>query len=104
LAVVAGLNHGTGFSPQKRELLWSRIVELTLLGYDLQQAIKAGAGLDDLLVDRIVAAAPEVSVWPFIDGSPVDMSTPPTERLLAQHGRSAGAWVDPDDPNCGTGQ
>ena len=104
LAVVAGLNHGTGFSPQKRELLWSRIVELTLLGYDLQQAIKAGAGLDDLLVDRIVAAAPEVSVWPFIDGSPVEMSTPPTERLLAQHGRSAGVWVDPNDPNCGTGQ
>jgi hypothetical protein len=104
LAVVAGLDHGAGFSPQKRELLWSRIVELTLLGHDLQQAIKAGAGLDDLLVDRIVAAAPEVSIWPFIDGSSVDLSIPPTARLLAQHGRSSVGWVDPNDPNCGTGQ
>ena len=42
LTVASSLDHRAGFSPEHRQLLWRRIVELTLLGYDLQQAIKAG--------------------------------------------------------------
>ena len=104
LTVASALDHQSGFSPQRRELLWQRIVELTLLGYDLQQAIRAGTGLDDLLVDRISVIEPEVTVWPSLESLDVDMSTPPVLRLLAQHGRPSGLWVDPSDPSCGTGQ
>ena len=64
LSVAASLDADAGFSPRLRDLLWTRVVEMTILGYDLQQAISAGAGLDELLVDRVLAAAPEVSIWP----------------------------------------
>ncbi len=104
LAVAAGLDAGAGFSPRLRELLWIRVVELTVLGYDLQQAISAGAGLDELLVDRVLAAAPAVRTWPGLDPLEVDLSTPPLQRLLALAGRPVGRWVDPSDPNCSTGQ
>ena len=104
LTVASALDHQAGFSPQHRELLWQRVVEITLLGYDLQQAIRAGTGLDDLLVDRITAIEPDVTVWPFLGSLEFDMSTPPVLRLLAQHGRPVGLWVDPSDPSCGTGQ
>ena len=104
LAVAASLDAGAGFSPRLRELLWTRVVELTVLGYDLQQAISAGAGLDELLVDRVLAAAPAVQTWPGLDALEVDLSTPPLQRLLALAGRPVGRWVDPSDPNCSTGQ
>ena len=104
LTIASGLDHQSGFSPQHRELLWRRIVEMTLLGYDLQQAIRAGAGLDDLLVDRISMVEPDVSVWPCLPPLEFDMSTPPVLRLLARHGRPPGLWIDPSDPSCGTGQ
>ena len=104
LAVAAGLDAGAGFSPRLRELLWSRVVELTILGYDLQQAISAGAGLDELLVDRVQAAAPAVPIWPGLEPLAVDLSTPPLQRLLAMAGRPVGRWVDSSDPNCSTGQ
>ena len=104
LTVASALDHQSGFSPEHRQLLWRRIVELTLLGYDLQQAIKAGTGLDDLLVDRICAVEPDISVWPSLQPLEFDMSTPPLLRLLARHGRPPGLWIDPSDPSCGTGQ
>lgn len=104
LTVVSALDTSEGLSPPRRDLLWQRVVELTLLGYDLQQAIRAGTGLDDLLVDRIVLAEPEVMVWPHLEPIEVDLSTPPLHRLLALHGRPVGLWVDPTDPNCSTGQ
>ena len=104
LAVAAGLDAGAGFSPRLRDLLWTRVTELTVLGYDLQQAISAGAGLDELLVDRILAAAPVVTVWPGLEVLPLDLSTPPLQRLLAMAGRPVGRWVDSSDPNCSTGQ
>ena len=104
LTVVSSLDASDGFSPARRQLLWTRVVELTVLGYDLQQAIHAGAGLDDLLVDRIISAEPEVDIWPHLPALEVDVSTPPLQRLLALHGRPAGLWVDPTDPTCGTGQ
>jgi len=104
LTVASALDPEAGFSPARRELLWTRVVELTILGYDLQQAIRAGAGLDDLLVDRILVAEPDVTVWPHLDAIETDVSIPPLQRLLAQHGRPAGLWVDPTDPTCGTGQ
>ncbi|WP_419910619.1 hypothetical protein [Candidatus Poriferisodalis sp.] len=104
LAVAAGLDAGAGFSPRLRDLLWTRVVELTILGYDLQQAISAGAGLDELLVDRVQAAAPPVQVWPGLEPLAVDLSTPPLQRLLALAGRPVGRWVDSSDPNCSTGQ
>ncbi len=104
LAVAAGLDAGAGFSPQVRDLLWTRVVEVTILGYDLQQAISAGTGLDELLVDRILAAAPRVAIWPGLDALPVELSTPPLQRLLAMAGRPVGRWVHAGDPACGTGQ
>ena len=104
LSVAASLDAGAGLSPRLRDLLWTRVVELTILGYDLQQAISAGAGLDELLVDRVQAAAPEVQVWPGLDPLAVDLSTPPLQRLLALAGRPVGRWVDASDPNCSTGQ
>ncbi len=104
LTVVSALDSAAGFSPARRQLLWERVVELTLLGYDLQQAIRAGAGLDDLLVDRILVASPQVSVWPHRPALDVAPSSPPLVHFLAAHGRSAGLWVDPTDPTCGTGQ
>ena len=104
LTIASGLDHQSGFSPQHRELLWRRIVEMTLLGYDLQQAIRAGAGLDDVLVDRISMVEPDMSVWPCLPPLEFDMSTPPVLRLLARHGRPPGLWIDPSDPSCGTGQ
>lgn len=110
LSMAAGLDAGAGFSPRLRDLLWTRVTELTVLGYDLQQAISAGAGLDELLVDRILAAAPAVTVWPGLEVLPVDLSTPPLQRLLAMAGRPVGRWVDSPDlsgsagPNCSTGQ
>ena len=104
LTVATGLDPDAGFSPARRQLLWERIVELTILGYDLQQAISAGAGLDDMLVDRILLAEPEVAIWPNLDPIDLDISTPPNTRLLARYGRQAGMWVDPTDPTCGTGQ
>ena len=104
LAVAASLDAGAGLSPRLRELLWARVVELTVLGYDLQQTISAGAGLDELLVDRVLAAAPAVRTWPGLDALEVDLSTPPLQRLLALAGRPVGRWVDPSDPNCSTGQ
>ena len=104
LTVASSLDHRAGFSPGHRQLLWQRIVELTLLGYDLQQAIKAGAGLDDVLVDRISVVEPQVTIWPSLDALGFDLSTPPVVRLLAQHGRPPGLWIDPSDPSCDTGQ
>ena len=110
LSMAAGLDAGAGFSPRLRDLLWTRVTELTVLGYDLQHAISAGAGLDELLVDRILAAAPAVTVWPGLEVLPVDLSTPPLQRLLAMAGRPVGRWVDSPDlmgnagPNCSTGQ
>lgn len=104
LTVASALDPEAGFSPARRELLWTRVVELTILGYDLQQAIRAGAGLDDLLVDRILVAEPDVTVWPHLDAIETDVSIPPLQRLLAKHGRPAGLWVDPADHTCGTGQ
>ncbi len=110
LAVCAGLDAGAGFSLGLRELLWTRVVELTVLGYDLQQAIGAGAGLDELLVDAVLAAAPQTPVWPNLEPLPVDLSTPPLQRLLASAGRPAGRWVcsadsaQSADPGCSTGQ
>ena len=104
LSMAASLDAGAGFSPRLRDLLWTRVTELTVLGYDLQQAISAGAGLDELLVDRILAAAPAVTVWPGLEVLPVDLSTPPLQRLLAMAGRPVGRWVDSSDPNCSTGQ
>lgn len=104
LSMAASLDAGAGFSPRLRDLLWTRVTELTVLGYDLQQAISAGAGLDELLVDRILAAAPAVTVWPGLEVLPVDLSTPPLQRLLAMAGRPVGRWVDASDPNCSTGQ
>ena len=110
LAVAAGLDAGAGFSPRLRNLLWTRVAELTILGYDLQQAIGAGTGLDELLVDRILAAAPDVRVWPALDALAVDLSTPPLQRLLAMAGRPVGRWVDSAEltgsagSNCSTGQ
>ncbi len=104
LAVAAGLDAGAGFSPAMRDLLWTRVVELTVLGYDLQQAIGAGAGLDELLVDRILIAAPAVEVWPRLEALRVELSTPPLQRLLAMAGRPAGRWVEMSDPFCSTGQ
>ncbi len=104
LSMAAGLDAGAGFSPRLRDLLWTRVTELTVLGYDLQQAISAGAGLDELLVDRVLAAAPAVTVWPGLEALPVDLSTPPLQRLLAMAGRPVGRWVDSSDPNCSTGQ
>ncbi len=104
LSMAASLDAGAGFSPRLRGLLWTRVTELTVLGYDLQQAISAGAGLDELLVDRVLAAAPAVTVWPGLEALPVDLSTPPLQRLLAMAGRPVGRWVDSSDPNCSTGQ
>ncbi len=104
LSMAASLDAGAGFSPRLRDLLWTRVTELTVLGYDLQQAISAGAGLDELLVDRILAAAPAVVVWPGLGVLGVDLSTPPLQRLLAMAGRPVGRWVDASDPNCSTGQ
>ena len=104
LSMAASLDAGAGFSPRLRDLLWTRVTELTVLGYDLQQTISAGAGLDELLVDRILAAAPAVTVWPGLEVLPVDLSTPPLQRLLAMAGRPVGRWVDSSDPNCSTGQ
>ena len=110
LAVAASLDAGAGFSPRLRNLLWARVTELTVLGYDLQQAISAGTGLDELLADRILAAAPAVTVWPELDALAVDLSTPPLQRLLALAGRPVGRWVDSPDStgsaglNCSTGQ
>ncbi|MDG2113255.1 MAG: hypothetical protein P8N02_11655 [Actinomycetota bacterium] len=104
LTVASVLDPDEGFSPERRQQLWTRVVELTVMGYDLQQAIRAGAGLDDLLVDRILLADPEVTVWPELESIESDLSTPPLQRLLAMHGRPSGLWVDPTDPTCGTGQ
>ncbi len=102
LTVTAGL---TGeLSPAASDLLWNRAAELTVLGYDLQQAIRAGAGLDEILVDRLIAAERKPHVWPYLKPLPIDIGTPPLTRLLALTGRSAGMWVDPADPNCETGQ
>ena len=99
LTVASALDPDEGFSPARRQLLWRRVVELSVLGYDLQQAIRAGAGVDDLLVDRILLAEPDVTI-----PVGVGVALPPTQRLLADHGRGAGFWVDPSDPSCGTGQ
>ncbi len=102
LTVAAGL---TGeLSPAASDLLWNRAAELTVLGYDLQQAIRAGAGLDEILVDRLIAAEREPHVWPYLEPLPTDLGTVPLTRLLALTGRPAGMWVDPADPNCETGQ
>ena len=107
LTVAAGTSGAAAaneLSPQFRELLWQRAAELTVLGYDLQQAIRAGAGLDELLVDRLLSADLEPNVWPYLSPLPTDQGTPPLRRLLALTGRPAGLWVDPTDPGCGTGQ
>jgi hypothetical protein len=104
LTVAAALDPAGGFSPGRRQLLWRRVVELTVMGWDLQQAISAGAGLDDLLIDRIIAAEPDVEIWPGLDSLPVDLDTPPEQRLLALHGRLPGGRMDPNDPFCATGQ
>ena len=104
LTIVSALDPDEGFSPNRRQLLWTRIVELTVLGYDLQQAIRAGAGLDDLLVDRIAAAQPDVVIWPNLTPLEIDLGTPPEERVLAMQGRSSGSLVDAADPSCATGQ
>ena len=66
------------------------------LGYDLQQAIRAGAGLDDLLVDRISMVDPTLN-WPSPPSLEFDISTPPVLRPLARHGRPPGLWIDPSD-------
>lgn len=104
LATVASLDVEGGLSPERRARLWDRVVELTVIGYDLQQAIRAGAGLDDLLVDRICAASPTVDVWPGLEPLEIDLSTPPAQRVLALTGRPPGLWVDASDPSCATGQ
>lgn len=104
LAVAAGLDAGAGFSPRLRNLLRARVTELTILGYDLQQAIGAGPGLDELLADRILAAGPTATVWPGLDPHAVELSTPPLRRLLALAGRPVGRWVDVSDPNCSIGR
>ena len=57
-----------------------------------------------MLVDRISAVEPEVEIWPSLASLEFDMSTPPTLRLLAKHGRPPGLWLDVSDPSCGTGQ
>lgn len=94
-------------APAARDLLWQRTVELTVLGYDLQQAIKAGAGLDDVLVDRLLMTAPSFDVWPHLD--PLDdpwdgpYGATPTQRFLALTGRPAGLWVDTTAPDCASG-
>ncbi|MFT7648141.1 MAG: hypothetical protein ACI8Y4_002891 [Candidatus Poriferisodalaceae bacterium] len=104
ITVVSGLDVDEGFSPARRELLWTRVVELTVLGYDLQQTIMAGAGLDDLLVDRVAIVQPDVHIWPNLDPIAVDVATLPAQRVLAMQGRPAGLWVDASDPSCSTGQ
>lgn len=103
LTVVSGLDPQAGFSPARREQFWQRIVELTVLGHDLQQAIHAGAGLDDILVDRILTAGPPgLSIWPWLepDDRPV---TGPEDALLALVGRPAGLRLVADD-QCATGE
>ena len=95
LAVVAGLDAGAGISPAQRQLLWDRGVELTVLGYDLQQAIHAGTGLDELLVDRVLAAAPTINPWPGLPPVEADFGTPANQMLLARAGRTQPAWNHP---------
>ncbi len=115
LTVAAGLTSSEpgsdaaspSLAPAARELLWQRSVELTVLGYDLQQAIKAGAGLDDVLVDRLLMAAPSFDVWPHLDPLPDPWDSPlgatPAQRFLALTGRPAGLWVDTTAPDCASG-
>jgi len=104
LTVVRGLDPDQGFSPELRIRFWQRIAELTVLGHDLQQAIGSGAGVDDLLVDRLASVAPDVTVWPNLgaiaipDDEPVDVTT----AVLARHGRPRGRILVPSD-NCATG-
>lgn len=99
----AGHAQPPSLAPGARDLLWQRSVELTVLGYDLQQAIKAGAGLDDVLVDRLLMAAPSFDVWPHLEPLECPLGTPPTQRFLALTGRPAGLWVDTTAPDCASG-
>ncbi len=104
LTVVRGLDPDQGFSPETRSRFWQRIAELTVLGHDLQQAIGSGAGVDELLVDRLTAAAPEVRIWPDLVPLPVPVDEPTdvTTALLARFGRPRGRILVPTD-NCATG-
>lgn len=113
LTVCSVLASTAGLSPSARDLLWNRTAELTVLGYDLQQAIHAGAGLDELLVDRLLCTMRDLSVWPYLPPQTANLSTPPQtanlgtpplQHLLALTGRPVGLWMDTADLICGTGQ
>ena len=100
---MSGLDAERGFAPRRRDQFWTRIVELTILGHDLQQAIVSGAGLDDILVDRILTAGrDDVDVWPGLEPIEPDVMTP-EDVVLARFGRSRGLRLVAED-TCATGQ
>ena len=103
LTVVSGLETSAGFAPTRRDQFWARIAELTVLGYDLQQAIFAGAGLDDILIDRLLGVGPgDLRVWPDLEPcEPAEMT--PEDVVLARFGRNRGLQLVPED-NCAIGQ
>jgi len=103
LTVVSGLEPQAGFAPSRRNQFWARIAELTILGYDLQQAIFAGAGLDDILIDRLLGVGPvDLGVWPGLDACEPEVMTP-EDVVLSRFGRSRGLQLVAED-NCATGQ
>ncbi len=104
LTVVRGLDPDRGFSPRTRDLFWQRIAELTVMGHDLQQAIGSGAGVDELLVDRLASVAPEVGIWPGLSPIPLpaDEAVDVTTAVLARFGRPRGRMLIPSD-DCATG-
>lgn len=103
LTVVSGLETQSGFAPSRRDQFWSRIAELTVLGYDLQQAIFAGAGLDDILIDRLLGVGQaEISVWPGLHAREPEAMTP-EDVVLARFGRTSGIQLVAED-TCATGE
>ena len=103
LTVVAGIEPEAGFAPQRREQFWARIVELVVLGHDLQQAIYSGAGVDDLIAERVISVGPDhVIVWPGAEPIEIQESGPEA-LLLAMAGRTTGVKLVADD-GCATGR
>lgn len=103
LTVVSALESEAGFAPLRRDQFWGRVAELTVLGYDLQQAIFAGAGLDDILIDRLLGAGPgDLQIWPQLDPCEPEAMTP-EDVVLARFGRTSGLRLVAED-TCATGQ
>jgi hypothetical protein len=72
------------------QLLWETVAELTVLGWDLQQAIGAGAGLDPLLLDVVrpyCADPPVLNVWPGLAPLDVPALAPIATQVLGAFGR-----------------